>query len=188
MPDESTETLTDEDVIAGGAKQVPVAEAIKYRRRAQQAESRIQQLEQQLEGAHSDLDRHGEELAQAEALRDEAVTHLTVTENRLAAERMLNAAGVVDHETASLLLSKRLDFAETLDEEKLSAGVEQLLLDKPFLSVAGAATLPPSSASARTPDASATGQLATAARQAAQSGDRKDVAAYLRLRRQAATT
>ena len=187
MPDESIENLTNEDTSAGGAKQVPVTEAIKYRRRAQQAESRAQQLEQQLEGAHADMDRHNEDLAQAEALRDEAVTQLTVTENRLGAERIFNAAGVIDYETASMLLSKRLDFAEELDAEKLSAGVEQLLLDKPFLSAAGAAALPPTSASARMPNASSAGQLAAAAQQAAQSGDRKDVAAYLRLRRQAAT-
>jgi len=187
MSDKTLEGLPPDESTDGGAKQVPVAEAIKYRRRAQQAESRIQDIEQQLEELRSQSERHGEELATAEAQRDEAQTQLTVAENRLAAERVLGNAGVVDLETASMLLSKRVDFAEELDTETLTAQVEQLILDKPFLRRASSASLPPKTAAANPATGSAGPQLANAAEQAAKTGDRKDVAEYLRLRRQAGT-
>jgi len=169
----------------GDQKHVPVAEAIKYRRRAQQAEGTLQELEQQLGELQSRLGDQNDQLATAEAQRDEARMQLTVTENRLRAERRLSEAGVVDLETASMLLSKRVDFAEELDDQKLAESIEQLLLAKPFLHRSTDAALPPKTASPRSPQA-ATGQLASAAKRAAESGNRRDVAEYLRLRRRAA--
>lgn len=187
MSDTTLENLKLDDSPDSGAKQVPVAEAIKYRRRAQQAESGLQELEQKLEGLQSQINQQCDQLAAAEAQRDESQTQLTVTENRLAAERLLGSAGVVDIETASMLLSQRVDLADDLDAEALSGTVERLLLDKPFLRSASDAALPSKTASARPGHRSAAGQLARAAQLAAQSGDRKDVAEYLRLRRQAST-
>lgn len=185
MSDETLESLTPTDSQTGGPRQVPVAEAIKHRRRAQQAESRLQELEQQLEELQSQAQQHVDGLATAESQRDEARSQLTVAENRLAAERLLGEAGVVDLETASTLLSARVDLAEDLDRDAMAGIVEQLLLDKPFLRGTADAALPPKTASARAPRATAAGQLASAAQRAARSGDRKDVAEYLRLRRQA---
>lgn len=175
----------------GAAKLVPVGESIKYRRRAQQAESQLQEFEQQLKEFQSQLELRNEELAAAEAQRDEANFQLTAAESRMAAERMLNEAGVVDIETASLLLSKRVDMSKELDHESLAHNVEQLLLDKPFLrGVPNAAkrfgmSLPTKTASAKLPRTGPAAQLAQAAEQAAQTGNRRDVAHYLRLRRQA---
>jgi hypothetical protein len=170
---------------SGENKLVPVAEAIRYRRRAQQAETRLEQFEQQLQELQSQMTQRDEQLAAADALRDETATQVTILENRLAAERLLGKTGVVDLETADMLLSHRLDFSEPLDGDTLRRGVEQLLLDKPFLRSLGDANLPGPTAGVRGRDNTAA-QLSEAAEAAARTGDRRDVARYLRLRRQAA--
>ncbi|MFA6133382.1 MAG: hypothetical protein WC869_05120 [Phycisphaerae bacterium] len=163
---------------------VPVAESIKYRRRAQQAEGQLQQFEQQLKDLQSQLEHRSEELGLAEAQRDEARMQLTVVGNQAAAERLLSEAGVVDLETASLLLSKRLDLSHDLEGEQLLRGVEQLLLDKPYLRRGANCPLPPATASARDGKPGGIAQLTSAADKAVATGDRRDVAEYLRLRRQ----
>ena len=48
-------------------KLVPVGESIKYRRRAQQAESKTTELQQQLDDLKGQLEHRNEELAVAEA-------------------------------------------------------------------------------------------------------------------------
>ena len=165
---------------------VPVAESIKYRRRAQQAEGRLQELEGQLVELRKQIDGRSEELALAEAQRDEARVQLVAAGNQRATERLMTEAGVVDLEAAGLLLSKRMDLAGELDDETLRRGVEQLLLDKPFL-LRPAASLPTATASPRSEKPGPFAQLAHAAERAVRTGSRRDVAEYLRLRRQGAT-
>ncbi len=194
MSHESTDNLTEADPGAPGrngeSKLVPVSESIKYRRRAQQAEGQIQQLEQQLQEARKQLSKRDEQLAAAEAQRDEAQMRLTLTENRMLVDRAFAQAGVVDAETASLLLSKRLDLSEPVDGKQLAAGIEQLLIDKPFLRARGfeTASMPPKTASVKDGHPSTAAQLANAARRAIKSGNRRDIAEYLRLRRKASLT
>lgn len=171
----------------GATKLVPVGESIKYRRRAQQAETQLQQIEQKLNELQTQLDRRTEEIAAAESQRDEARLQLTTTENRMAAERLLGEAGVVDLETGSLLLSERVDLNQDHDQESLGRQVEQLLLDKPFLRATAQAPLPGKTASARVPQATARALMTDAAEEAARTGNRRDVAEYLRLRRQTST-
>jgi hypothetical protein len=142
-------------------------------------------LRRQAESFRQQAEARTEELAAAEAQRDEANLQLTVAENRLAAERVLGQAGVIDVETASLLLGKRVGFEEALTGEQIARAVETLLLDKPFLHAAPTA-MPPVTSSPREPADSAAAQLARTARRAAASGNRKDIAEYLRLRRRAA--
>ena len=72
-----------------------------------------------------------------------------------------------------------------LTASETCASVEQLLLDKPFL-VKRATPLPPATASARADRPGTFAQLAQAADRAVRTGDRRDVAEYLRLRRQGA--
>jgi len=174
-----------------GREQVPAEEAAKQgaspRRAAQQTEGQFREYEQKLQELRSQVERKTEQLAAAEAQRDEAMTRLTLTENRLEAQGLLSAAGVVDVEAATTLLAERLDLGDDLDRQAISGGVEKLLLDKPFLRRAHGVALPPATASARPSRTRSAGQLATAAERAARTGDRKDVAEYLRLRRQAAT-
>ena len=190
MPEESVLEPTEQaDSQDGAARLVPVAESIKYRRRAQQAESRLQEVEQQLQDIQAQFDLRSDELAAAEAQRDEAKHAVIVAEDRAAAQRMLAESGVVDLEAACMLLERRANFGDGFEEETLARNVEQLLLDKPFLrntigSYAG--SLPPRSASPKGTPESPAARLALAAEQAAQSGGRRDVADYLRLRRQAA--
>jgi TolA-binding protein len=171
----------------GEPKLVPVAESIKYRRRAQQAEERLQQVEQQLKEVQQQIERRSDEIAQAEAQRDEARQQIVEMHNRLLAQRLMGQAGVIDLEAACTLLQGRLDLGEELDEEAIARSVEGLLLDKPFLRPSSP-PLPPATASARMPAAAGVAQLAQAADRAARSGGRKDVANYLRLRRQAASS
>lgn len=169
----------------GESRLVPVAESIKYRRRAQQAEGRLHEFEQQLTELRGQLDCRSEELAVAESQRDEARVQLVATANQRRAERLMTEAGVVDLEAAGLLLSKRMDLAAELEDEAIRGGVEQLLLDKPFL-VRPSAPLPPSTASPRSEKPGSFAQLTKAAERAVQTGSRRDVAEYLRLRRQGA--
>ena len=184
QPDAASETPVAQD---SGAEPrlVPVAESIKYRRRAQQAEERLQQIEQQLKETQQQIQRGSEEIAQAQEQRDEARRQITEMHNRLLAQRVMSRAGVIDLDAACTLLQSRMDLCEKLDDDAIAQGVEGLLLDKPFLRPAPH-PLPPATASARTPAAKDTAQLAQAADRAARSGGRKDIANYLRLRRQTA--
>lgn len=168
----------------GDEKLVPVSESIKYRRRAQKAEARIAELEQQLTEMQSQLDALSDELAGAEAQRDEVAQRLVETENRLTAERLMAMAGVADIETAVLLLSQRIDLTQELTGEAVLEAVEELLVDKPFLRTGQGSSLPGATASAKPAAGGGFGALADAAERAIESGDRRDVAEYLRLRRQ----
>ncbi len=181
-PDDPRDQGPDDD----SQKLVPVSESIKYRRRAQQAEARIAQLEQQLNEATTTAQQHQEQLATAEAQRDEATSQLISAENRAAASRMLADAGAVDLETAALLLGKRIDLGEPVDDDTLQAAVQDLLLDKPYLAGHPASGLPAATRGPSQRADSVASQLTRAADRAARSGSRTDVAEYLRLRRQAA--
>ena len=164
-------------------KLVPVGESIRYRRRAQHAEGRLTQLEQQLTQMQEQLQTRSDELATAEAQRDEARQQMTQQNNQFSADRLLIQAGVVDLEAAHLLLQNRVDLGDELEPSAIEQAVQQLLVDKPFLR--GGSALPPRSASVRRPVTSLTARIANAADRAVASGDRRDVAEYLRLRRQA---
>ena len=164
---------------------VPVAESIRYRRRAQRAETKLTQFEQQLADAQAQLDGRLEQLAAAEAQRDELRTRLDLAATHASAERMLRQAGVADVETAMALLEKRTDLAVAPDAGQLEQEIQRLLQDKPIL-LADPPRLPGKTASARLA-ASGPARLARAATRAAVSGSRRDVAEYLRLRRQQET-
>lgn len=183
-PDETAAQPQSEKHVAGdSAKLVPVSESIKYRRRAQQAESELGALREELEQLQSELEGRADQLAEAEAQRDEAHHQLREAETRSLAERVLQQAGVVDLETASVLLDRRIDLSrEDLDGDALETEVEHLLLDKPFLRPVSP-SLPPATATQREESSSSAARLAEVARTAAQSGNRRDIAEYLRLKR-----
>ncbi len=188
LPQKEPEHLDKAEPDAGASKLVPVGESIKYRRRAQQAETKLQDLAKSLQETQTQLQSHQDQLAASDAQRDEAMRQLTVMENRLSTERMLLEAGVVDLEAASLLLAKRIDIGEAVDRETLTRGIEQLLTDKPFLLGPATATLPPATSSAKLSEGAGVARLAHAADRAVHSGDRRDVAEYLRMRRHSAQT
>lgn len=180
----------DEDLQAGdaqtgtGDRLTPALEALKQRRQAQQGQERLRLLEQQLEAAQTQLSNQADQIARAEAQRDELQHAMETHRQHAAAERMFLLAGVADTEAAMLLLEKRVNLGEELDGPELQQAVERLLLDKPYLLPGSSAGGAGKTASRRV-GASLTGQIAKAAAKAVQSGHRRDVIDYLRLRRQA---
>ena len=172
-----------DETVEAPAHLVPVKESIKYRRRAQQAEGRAEDLEQKLTELQSLVAARDEEMAHIESQRDETNTRLVELENRLRASELLAGADVLDMETAMVVLGQRMDLSEPTDADTLTSAVETLLLDKPFLRDGGGVGLPGKTASAATGHLGVA-QLVDAAERAIESGDRRDVAEYLRLRRQ----
>lgn len=163
-------------------KLVPVSESIRYRRRAQQAEQRTEQLEQQLQETQTQLQQQLEQLAQAESQRDELSDHLARVHHEGRVDSMLREFGVIDTEAAALLLNQRDDLTPDTEDARLRHAIESLLTDRPYLSGQSAARLPEQTATGR--DRAGGARVVEAARRAARSGDRRDVAEYLRLRRQ----
>ena len=170
-------------------KLVPVTESIKYRRRAQQAEGRLQEMQQQLDDLKLQMQTHQDQLSAAQSQRDQLQRRLVTTENHRAVEQLLGDSGVLDIPAATTMLSQKVNLAEELDPQSLSRRVEELLLDKPYLRHELAKpSLPSKTAAPRSGSSSLSTQLSQVARQAATSGDRRDIAQYLRLRRQTAVT
>lgn len=145
---------------------VPVAESIRYRKRAQTAE-------QQLEETRNRLSEIEAQLSSA----DETIEHL---ERSQRVNELLTDADTIDIDTARLLTEAALLQMEIPD---LETAVSNLKRQKPFLF---RHRRPASRAmSAHVPDPAAMDQdLEHAAAQAAATGHRRDLLSYLRLRRQ----
>ncbi len=169
-PIETQEVLSED--IAGASdndsiKLVPVAESIRYRKRAQSAEKRIEALTEQLAEAKTQTAKLSEQLNDIQA------------EQRLT--RTLAAAGAVDLETAVLIAKAKM---QGQSEADLDACVEQLKKEKQYLFAgAGWAVTAKKTAGAkeRTPNSQTI--LERAAKRAATTGNRADLQEYLKLRR-----
>ena len=163
-------TVQDQDVDLGvdeGGKLVPVAESIRYRKRAQSAEQRVEALAEELSQAQRKVSQMSEEL---DGLRLER--QLT---------RKLLAAGAVDLEAAVLIAKAR---AAGKDEAELDGCIEQLRRDKGYLfEGSGAATSTTKTAAVKDRVTSTHTTLERAAKRAARSGSRGDLQEYLKLRR-----
>lgn len=152
-----------------GLKLVPVAESIRYRRRAQSAERKVEALANQLSQLESQTAQMVEQLGDIQLERE--------------LMRKLAAAGVVDLEGAVLIAKTRLKGQEKAD---LDGCVEQLRKEKQYLFVD---KLLRSSAviqkTAGVKDIATTAQtvLEKAAKRAAVTGSRTDLQDYLKLRR-----
>ena len=159
---------TKDKVIEGDeSKLVPVTESIRYRKRAQGAEKKVEDLTAQL------CQREKEALMLSEQL-DNLRSEQQLT-------KKLIAAGTVDVESAVLLVKTRMQEQKDLDVDEL---IEQLKEDKQFLfknSSKNVTTMKTSGAKDHTTDVYA--NLANAARKAADSGSRRDLQEYLKVRR-----
>lgn len=163
MSEDAGNELTD------NAKLVPVAESIRYRKRAQAAEQKIEQLNEQLNSVRSETQQ------------------LTANINQLETEQSLTkkliAAGASDIETALLVVKARA----ANDDADADSLVEQLKNDKPHLfgSAKPNSTVPQRTRTAGAKDSVASGRmsLSKAAARAASTGSRDDLHEYLRLRR-----
>lgn len=180
---------------AGVPRQSPhdlIQESIKYRRRAQDAERRIEALEAELADLRDGRDQHASALqarldqaeTEAESLRD----RLAELERDRSLERALAQAGAADTESALALARERLAGGETPDD---LAGFAQALLDeKPHLRGGSAKAadrppvLPPRTAGAKPASDDAPQRAAERlADRARETGRHGDVVAYMRARR-----
>ncbi|MHC4745255.1 MAG: hypothetical protein ACYS8Z_25350 [Planctomycetota bacterium] len=159
---ETEERTSDED-----SKLVPVAESIRYRKRAQSAEKQVESLSEQLAESRSQTDKMAEEL---KSIRNE---------ERIV--RKLAGCGAVDLEAAILLVKAKL---EGEPQAELDGIIEQLKREKQYLFVEGES----SSAARKTSGArdrvrNGRSALERAASKAATTGNRVDLQEYLKLRR-----
>jgi hypothetical protein len=144
-----------------------VAESIRYRRRAQSAEKKLEILTEQLAQAQTQTVQLSEQLSNVQA------------EEKLI--RQLAAAGAVDLEAAVLIARARL---QDQAEADVSGVIEQLKKEKQYLfGGAGSSMTPTKTAGSRDRLTGNETILERAAKRAATTGSRADLHEYLRLRR-----
>lgn len=166
-----TQDVLSEDIMGtsdnDNMKLVPVAESIRYRKRAQGAEKKIEALTEQLAEAKAQTTKMSEQLSSIQ------------TEHELI--RKLAAAGTVDLETAVLIVKARMQEQSQADSDGV---IEQLKKEKQYLfSGTGGSVTPQKTAGARERVANTQTVLERAAKKAATTGNRTDLHEYLKLRR-----
>jgi hypothetical protein len=169
-----TQEVLSEDITGASdndnTKLVPVAESIRYRKRAQSAEKKVEDLTEQLAQAKSQVTKISERLSDIEA------------EQKLTSK--LAAAGSVDLETAVLLAKARMEGQTNAD---LDSVVKQLKKEKQYLFGGTTATVTAKkTAGAKESAYGGTNNqtvLERAAKKAATTGNRTDLQEYLKLRR-----
>jgi len=151
-------------------KLVPVSESIRYRKRAQSAEKKVEVLEKQL--------------AEVRGEADDLTSKLGVVEEERCLSDKLLAAGAVDVEAAVLLAKSRIVGDEKAD---IDGVVEQLKIEKGYLFAGGdgdGAVVSKKTATVREKMGDVSrGGLERLAKKAVSSGNRVDLQEYLKLRR-----
>ncbi len=169
-----TQEVLSEDITgtddSDNMKLVPVAESIRYRKRAQSAEKKVEDLTEQLSQAKSQVTKISERLSDIEA------------EQKLTCK--LAAAGSVDLETAVLLAKARIEGQTNAD---LDGVIEQLKKEKQYLfgGVPATVTAKKTAGAKKSVYGGTNNQtvLEKAAKRAATTGNRRDLQEYLKLRR-----
>jgi hypothetical protein len=190
-PEDSAPERIDAPEGGGPANpQALIRESIKYRRRAQEAERRVEALDAELRALREDREagQNGleEDLQAARAETQKLRTQLDAIEATRRLESELVRAGCGDVETALAVAERRL--AEGPGGEDPAEVARQILQEKPHLRGAAAGRsgppLPPRTAGAKPagadPAGGATERLAERARR---TGQPSDLAAYMRARR-----
>ena len=165
--DELTQDQDHETTGDDVTKLVPITESIRYRRRAQSAERKTQDLAEQLAQANQRIAQMSDNLASLEL------------DGTLA--RKLTNAGAVDLEAATLIAKAKL----TGDAEaNVDACIEQLKKDKSYLFTGSEPRMTSrKTAGARERVSPRQTTLERAAQRAAKTQRRGDMQEYLRLRR-----
>jgi hypothetical protein len=174
-----TQEVLSEDITETGdndnTKLVPVTESIRYRKRAQSAEKKVEDLTEQLAQAKSQVTKISAQLSDIQA------------EQKLTCK--LAAAGSIDLETAVLLAKARMEGKTQADMDSV---IEQLKKEKQHLFGGMPATVTSKkTAGAKGSAFGGTNNQATprasilerAAKRAATTGNRTDLQEYLKLRR-----
>jgi hypothetical protein len=168
---DADENILSED-IAGqedtkNQRLVPVAESIRYRKRAQSAEKKIEALT--------------EELAQMKLQAGEMANELSGVRMEQKLIRKLAAAGAIDVEAAVLIAKTKIGDGTEAD---LDGIVQQLRREKQYLfSGTSAAAAAKKTAGAKDRIQNNQTILERAAKKAATTGNRTDLHEYLKLRR-----
>jgi hypothetical protein len=166
--EEVVEVVEEAEAVAigHGEKLVPVVEAIRYRKRAQAAEQRAEELDRALQGARSQL--------------GDAQQTIAALERRQKIDALLADAEAIDVEAARLLTEKTI---EMMEEKDVAMAVADLRRHKPYLF----RQRPTTGTSAMSPkwDSTELHEAEAAAGEAMRSGDRRDLLRYLRMRRKA---
>ncbi len=149
-------------------KLVPVAESIRYRKRAQSAEKKIEIMAEQLAESQAEATNAAEQLREVQL------------EQRLT--RKLAGAGTVDLDAAVLIAKSRMKDSNDADLEGV---VEQLKKEKPYLFGTESAGIVKVRRTAGAKDRMQNTRtiLIGAAEKAAKTGNRTDLQEYLKLRR-----
>lgn len=158
---------TEQSQAGDDVKMVPVAESIRYRKRAQSAEKKIEVLTEQL----------------AQAQQQSAKLSGQLSDIRTEQELMhkLISAGAVDVESAVLLARARM---QDKTDSAPDAVIEQLKKEKQYLfEHTGKNVTAVKTAGAKERDAGVHTILERAAKKAAATGNRTDLHEYLKLRR-----
>jgi len=170
------ESAAHDEIAAKGEKQVPVSEAIRYRRRAQAAERTVETLQEQLE--------------RVEAGRAELARRVEALEAEQALTRQLVQAGARDLEATLLLARQRLGGAGRRGNEQSQEDVEQVVArlrrEKPYLFVEERRlSIGPAerTSGARGSIDGRQAAVEQAAQRAKATGDMRDLCEYLRVRR-----
>jgi len=154
----------------GNVRMVPVGESVRYHRRAQSAEKRVDELAEELEDARAEARRLAEELA--------------ATQKEQELMRRLAAEGTRDLEAAVLIAKSRLGGKTEADTTKV---VEQLKKEKGYLFSQASAGCGGASGAPRTSPVKEQrgggGTIERAAKKAAGTGSRADLQEYMRKRR-----
>jgi hypothetical protein len=166
-----TQDILSEDIAGASendtARLVPVAESIRYRKRAQSAEKKLEVLTEQLAEAKSQTEKMSEQL------------NTIQTEQKLM--HKLVSAGAVDPETATLIAKVRM---QNQSEADVDGVIEQLKKEKQYLfGSSSVSVIPGKTAGARERVVNNQTLLERAAKQAATTGNRADLHEYLKLRR-----
>ena len=163
-----SETLEEHGAINNNLKLVPVAESIRYRKRAQSAEK--------------DNESMVHELAVMKSQNKEVSDRLEAIKTEQQLTRKLVAAGAVDLEATILVVRARMDGSEKADMDGV---IEQLKAEKQHLfgDQRGMSFVPQRTSGAKERDSAGHVVLGRAAKKAATTGNRTDLQEYLKLRR-----
>ena len=166
-----TQDILSEDIgrasDSDNMKLVPVAESIRYRKRAHSAEKKIEVLTEQL--------------AQAQTQTAELSGQLGETQAEHKLMRKLAAAGTVDLEAAVLIAKAMI---QDQDQADLDSVIEQLKKEKRYLFGSADGVMAATKiAGAKQRQTNNQTILERAAKKAATTGNRADLQEYLKLRR-----
>ena len=163
-----SETIRGQGEIENNLRLVPVAESIRYRKRAQAAEKKIELLAEELSKAKTEAQDAAEQL---ETIREE---------KKLSSK--LAAAGAIDLETAVLVAKMRIK-----DDRRVSLNevIENLRKDKGYLFLSNEAGMlsPPRTSGVKDMVIESSGVLEKAAKKASTTGRRVDLHEYMQLRK-----